>query len=126
MKTLKIDPTPSTPSILFDPENQLFQIGGNSYPENVVPFYEPVLSWLEAYVKTPIPKSTFEIRLKYISSNSLKQFLMLLKLLIPLSEHTQVEIKWYYDPADDDMLERGEFLSEMTGLAFIYIEEEPA
>ena len=126
MKTLKIDPTPSTPSILFDPENQVFQIGGNSYPENVIPFYEPVLSWLEAYATNPNPQTTFEIRLKYISSNSLKQFLILLKLLIPLSEATRVDIKWYYDPADDDMLERGEFLSEMTGLEFIYIEQEPA
>jgi hypothetical protein len=126
MKTLKIEPTASTPSILFDLDSHVFQIDGNSYPENVVPFYEPVLSWLEAYVNNPHPQTIFEIRLKYISSNSLKQFLILLKLLTPLSEATKVEIKWYYDPADDDMLERGEFLSEMTGLEFIFIEEEPA
>lgn len=118
MKKLKIEPTSATPAILFDKEKGLFQIEGNSYPADVIPFFEPVVSWLGEYLKDPNPVTEFNIKLTYISSNSLKEILILLKMLIPLKEKQQVLIKWFSLPEDDDMLESGEFLQEMTGLNF--------
>ena len=118
MKKLKIEPTSATPAILFDKEKGLFQIEGNAYPADVIPFFEPVVSWLGDYLKDPNPVTEFNIKLAYISSNSLKEILILLKMLIPLKEKQQVIIKWYSLPEDDDMLESGEFLQEMTGLNF--------
>ena len=124
MKQLKIEPTSTTPFILFDREKNLFKIEGRSYPADVVPFYEPVISWLEAYVKDPNPVTDFDVDLTYVSSNSLKELLILLKMFIPLKEAYQVNIKWYRNPEDDDMQERGEFLQEMTGLNFEFLDSE--
>jgi len=46
MESLKIEATDKTPRIILDPYNDIFEISGNSRPENVSEFYFPVINWL--------------------------------------------------------------------------------
>jgi hypothetical protein len=43
MEKIEIRETPKTPSVLFDPEQGLFEIRGKSIPENSNGFYTPLL-----------------------------------------------------------------------------------
>ena len=124
MKTLNIEPTPTSPAVLFDKGAGLFQVTGKCYPSDVIAFFDPILFWIKAYFQDPNPITEFDFKLKYISSNSLKQLLIILKNLVPFKESHQIVVNWYRFPEDDDMQERGEFLMETTGLLFNFLDME--
>ena len=46
MENLIIEQTKSTPYIFFCAATGKLRIEGESYPENVIKFYTPVLEWL--------------------------------------------------------------------------------
>ncbi|MCI5054469.1 MAG: DUF1987 domain-containing protein, partial [Flavobacteriales bacterium] len=49
MNKLSIESTESSPKVLLDPESFYFEISGESRPEDVRKFYEPVLSWMDDF-----------------------------------------------------------------------------
>ena len=49
MEEIKIPETEKSPRVLFDPENRLFELEGNSRPENVREFYHPIIDKLRNY-----------------------------------------------------------------------------
>lgn len=124
MKQLKIEPSSNSPLIILDRDQSIFLFEGRCFPPDVVSFFDPVLFWIQAYVRDPNPETVFDFRLNYISSNSLKQVLIILKNLMPLRETHTIHIKWTSNPLDDDMKERGQFLMESTGFDFEFIDEE--
>ena len=109
MKSLIIEGTPKTPTIRFDSKEGLFEIKGRSIPENSVEFYKPLIDWLESYKDEPLPKTTVQIRLEYFNTSSSKCILEVFKKLeaIHKAKH-EVEVNWYYEEDDEDMLEAGE------------------
>ncbi len=64
MESLKIKATQITPEICFDIEKKVFIISGESRPENVKDFFEPILLWLENYFKELNNKSEHIIQIK--------------------------------------------------------------
>ena len=55
MKSLKISEDKGRPKIHFDKVKGIFEIKGDSIPENAVGTYESVIEWLQSYVKSPNP-----------------------------------------------------------------------
>ena len=129
MKTLLFEPTDTTPKILFDPDNLVFEISGHSRPEDVRSFYKPVIAWLKDFIQAislneinidkPIE---FDFKMVYFNSSSAKFLLDVLVEInkIHIAGHETI-INWYYDDGDDDMLEVGEDLSDMVEFKFNYI-----
>lgn len=133
MRAYSIDPTESTPKIVLDPDNKVFEISGISRPENVRECYEPVIDWFEEFEKKLAEFDfsssgeliTFKIQLNYFNSASAKFILDILMEINKLYNNgMQLQIDWYYDEGDDDMKEVGEELSEIVDFKFNYIEEE--
>ena len=121
MKPLKIEATRETPEIIFDPENDLYRIKGASHPENIKTFMAPVMHWLDQFfeeVKSEMGKKiVFQFFYKYINSSSLKHLYDLLKKFTEMrNAGLMVEIEWNYADDDEDMLEAGEEVSELTGI----------
>jgi hypothetical protein len=110
LDSLKIEPTHKTPKVYFDPAEGSFEISGRSIPEDSVSFYKPLLDWLDAYAKSPAPKTPFKFELEYFNTSSSKNILELLKKLeaIHQASNSEVTIFWYYDEDDEDMEETGE------------------
>jgi hypothetical protein len=130
METLHIEPTDFTPKVLFDPENSTFEISGFSRPENVIGFYKPILKWMEDYnekvlsTNTKFEKSllTINVKMTYFNSASSKFLLdILLEFMKFMSKGNKVEINWYYEEGDDEILESGEEISDMLGYTFNFI-----
>lgn len=133
MEKLIIDATLNTPSIIFDPEKNLFQFTGESRPENVRNFYIPVLEWLENYTSEVASQDKenksraheFHFNFEYFNSTSAKYILDLFKTLSNLhSEGINVLVYWHYEEDDEDMLEVGKEMSRMSRLTFDYIKTE--
>jgi len=119
METLIIERTEDSPQVIFDKEKGLFEISGRSLPEDVNTFYEPVLSWLEEYIKNPASKTIFDFRLTYFNTASSKVILDILTMFEEMIEEGhELLVRWYYSKDDEDMLEAGEEYAEMVEVPF--------
>lgn len=119
MEALDIRATNDTPKVLLDPENDIFEISGRSLPEDVVSFYQPVIDWLEDY-KDALNDYT-EFVFKYIYFNTATSKLVQ-DILIKLEEIHEggghVQVIWFYEEDDEDMLDLGEEFSENVNIPF--------
>ncbi len=123
MEPIIIEGTPKTPSVKFDASEGIFEIKGRSIPENSVEFYKPLNEWLDNYMQVPLDKTTVNIRLEYFNTSSSKCILDVFKRLeaIHKSKH-DVEINWFYEEDDEDMLEAGEDYDSIIKVPFKMIE----
>jgi hypothetical protein len=123
MEPIIIEGTPKTPSIKFDEKDGIFEIKGRSIPENSVEFYKPLNEWLDNYMQVPLDKTVVNIRLEYFNTSSSKCILDVFKRLeaIHRSKH-DVEINWFYEEDDEDMLEAGEDYDSIIKVPFKMIE----
>jgi len=123
MEPLIIEGTPKTPTVRFDADEGVIEIKGRSIPENSVEFYEPLVNWLEEYKKNPKAKTVVNIQLEYFNTSSSKCILDVFKKLeaIHKAKH-EVEINWYYEEDDEDMLEAGEDYESIIRIPFKMIE----
>ena len=128
MKKLNIAATEKSPKVIFDPEKNLFEMEGNSRPENVRDFYYPIIDvlkeYFDGYVKDgKLDKSfKFNFKLDYFNSSSAK-FISDIMVVVKTYSEKEVNIKiyWYFEDGDDDMKEVGEDFSDMISFPFNYI-----
>lgn len=121
MNTINLEGKSDTPKILFDPENDIFEISGRSLPEDATVFYEPILDWLNAYAENPNNKTVVHFKLNYFNTASSKMLLDILLIFEELSEKNDVLIKWFYPEDDEDMQEAGEEYDEIVEVDFEHI-----
>ncbi len=105
---LEITETRDTPYICFDAENKIFEIKGNSLPEDSFKFFEPVFDWINEYAKDPNDSSHIVCKLEYFNSSSAKMLYELFFEFEQISETgKQVKVTWYYEPGDKLIEEKG-------------------
>jgi len=124
MNMLQKEATRYTPSILMDESQGLIEIRGKSYPENSFEFYQPVMEWIENYLKSPQPKTTINMEIIYFNSSSSKLFFDLFDLLEESKDHTDITINWIYDAENESALEAGEeFIEDFSDLNFQLVQK---
>jgi len=131
MRKLIIEKTASSPKVIFDPDNNKFEISGESRPSDVNSFYGEILRWLEDYSlyllrshesKYPV---IFNFDLEYFNSSSAKYILDFCKQIASVrSKGKNVEVKWHYEKDDADMLEAGREMSRIAKLPFEFVEKD--
>lgn len=105
---LEIKSTRDTPDILFDQENNIFEIKGSSLPENTSRFFEPVFKWIESYINQANTETHLICDLEYFNSSSAKMiFHIFLEFEKLLEKGKKLEISWYHDPEDMLLEEKG-------------------
>lgn len=128
MDKLHIEPTKSTPEINFDPINHVLSIQGQSYPENAFQFYQPILQWLDDYLKEL--RFDIEVRMDftmpYINTSSSKCIFMVLdKLAEAHSLGAKVVVNWYYDEDNESELECAQEFQEDIDVEFHLVPRRP-
>ena len=119
MDVLDIKATNDTPRVLFDPENEIFEISGRSLPEDVVTFYQPVIDWLEEYKLLPNDKTEFVFKYIYFNTATSKLVQDILIRLEYIHENGgNVNVLWYYEQDDEDMEDLGEEFKEYVDIPF--------
>lgn len=123
MEFISIEGSPKTPTVKFDASEGIIEIKGRSIPENSIEFYKPLVDWLEEYKKDPLPLTRVNIQLEYFNTSSSKCILDVFKKLeaIHKAKH-DVEVNWYYEEDDEDMLEAGEDYESIIRIPFKMIE----
>jgi len=122
MTSITIESTNETPRILFNVDGNL-SVSGISTPNNVNAFYQPLFDWIKEY-KTIKPKSvSLELFIDYLNTSSTRIIVEMIRLIKSFKEDaTDVNFIWVYDNEDEDMLEMGEELAEITDTTFTFKE----
>lgn len=121
MENMFIEPTSKTPLIDFKTSGQL-TIYGNSYPENVNDFYEPILHWIDDLLEKKLVPISLTVDFKYINTSSTKSILNIIKKISTLAKGT-ISVSWLYEIDDDDMFETGEDLEKLSEIKFEFVEK---
>lgn len=120
---LIVRPTRITPLVYFDPNRGLLELRGKSSPENAINFYNNLLVALEKYAMYGSRDITANFKYEYFNTSSSKCIFDIFRKLIKIGEQGHnLNINWYYEEYDDDMLEAGEDYADLLGIDFNYIE----
>lgn len=94
------------PSVNFDAINGKCVISGESYLEDSVAFYEPLLKWLDQYMNEVQGAIEFEFKLTYFNTSSSKRILDIFRVLKEYEKNDyEIKVNWYYEDDDTDILE---------------------
>ncbi len=120
MENLYIEKTHSTPGIYFDAVSGLLEIKGESFPENVVKFYTPILEWIKDYINHTDQEVVMVFEIIYFNSSSSKIFMTIFDLLDKAVVHgKKIAVKWRCDKENETAIECGEeFREDLDQLPF--------
>jgi len=115
-----IPATKSTPEVILDPEGTI-KFTGRLIPENAEEFFQPIVEWIDEYSRNPADTTTIEIHLEYVNSAGTKYLLSMIDNIHGNAGEGKVVINWYYEEADQDMLDKGTILSMNLNVPFNFI-----
>ena len=102
MEIFRLEATSRTPEVELNPEQGTLSMIGESYPEDIRTYYEPIMVALEQFAATQPSDFKITIKLTYFNSGSARA---LMELLDAIDEAAQgnfnAELNWYCDPDDD-------------------------
>lgn len=103
---LYIEATRKTPEIHFDPRNGQLVLKGKSIPENATRTYEPAISWLKEYIKSPNQETNLHFDLMYFNTASYIWIARMIKILSKINDREKLLlINLYFDMEEFDEME---------------------
>ena len=75
MESIILEPTTETPKVVLDKEKSIFEFAGNSLPEDVTSFYNPIMEWIDDYMANPNQKTELDLSFDYYNTSSSKMIL---------------------------------------------------
>ncbi|MCX6255744.1 MAG: SiaC family regulatory phosphoprotein [Bacteroidia bacterium] len=114
-------PTNKTPEVLLNPEG-IIKIKGRAMDESRAKFSDQIMIWIDAYLLNPAESTEVMIALEYLNSfNSIILASVLKKLSQVNQQSKKLVIKWYIEEDDDDLLERGNYISSTFNIPIEFI-----
>lgn len=116
---LILEPRDDTPGIIFDPENNRFEVYGKSLPEDVNEFYKPIIEYLDDYASDPNPETKMVFSFEYYNSASVIKIAEILEILEEIAlEGYKSSVVWIHEDIDEMMLENGEDFKDIATIPF--------
>ena len=117
MSSLLIPGTRVTPEILFEPEKGFLLMKGKSSPENALDFFTPLLDFIPRINTLSRLEILFQI--EYFNTSSSKCIFLVFKEFEKLHKSgIEINVNWYADEDDLDLIEIGRDIQDLTGLSF--------
>jgi hypothetical protein len=120
MESLFIERTPNTPYVHLDADTGKMEIKGRSVPENPLEFYTPLNEWLERFSAQAAERVVrMDVSLEYFNTSSSKCLLDVFKKMAAIQKMgAAVEINWWCEEFDDDMIEAGKDYQDLLNVPF--------
>lgn len=125
MENIQIPAAQRTPSLNLDVVNRLFELEGESHPEDTRKFYEEPISQVVAFISQKHQEQVIcKFKLKYFNSSSAKVIMDLCTAIESSAKGgNRIKVEWHYIADDDNMKELGEeFSEELSSAEFELIE----
>jgi hypothetical protein len=118
---IHILPTDYTPEFIFNPEG-MFKIRGRGLFQNKAEVIEQIMNWIDEYLSNPAEITYVIIAFEYLNSFSTTILVSILrKLSQVILQSKKLVIQWYYEEDDEDILERGEYISSTLDIPITFI-----
>jgi len=118
---IHILPTDSTPEIILDPEGVIKIKGRGKALDNSVNF-KKVMDWLDAYLQNPAEITYIKICFEYLNSFCTLKLVQIIKRISQVVlNKKKCSVHWYYEEGDEDILERGEYVSSSFDIPITFI-----
>jgi hypothetical protein len=119
----EIKSTATTPLIVLDYAKNIYLFEGESFPEDVNDYFDPIMHPLEDHLrKLQNGNIQMDFFLTYFNSASTKVFFNLFNLLEEVSEFNSVTVNWKYHAEDDTAEEFGqEFKEDLVNVEFNFV-----
>ena len=137
MKNLQIKETTDSPAVNLDADSGILEIKGRSLADNIIYFYQPILTWIDDYIKNvcqvetpdttskPQQKTIMKMFFTYYNTGTSKSISEILNKLEQLYKNGfDVKVCWYYDEGDQSSMEDGEDFKEFISLPIEVIESK--
>ena len=109
-------------SLAVDISYGILNFTGRSILTDPKIFFDPILKWVNKYVKNPAEETVANIKLEYIDTASTQSLYQILRLLNTVKKKGLVYmVNWYVEDQDPEMLELGEMIEQRLGLDFQFI-----
>jgi SiaC family regulatory phosphoprotein len=115
MVLYQIEQTESTPLIILT--NKTLEIKGEIRPEYSRNFFLPLFEALE---KLQTNAMIVDCSIIFVSSSSILQLKKLFNFIKNMEGLTIAEVQWNTEDNDDEMVEIGQYLAELTDLKFSF------
>lgn len=119
-RSLLLKPTRNTPYVLIDYLRGTVEFKGRSSPQDAISFFRPIFRSLGDLKGQS--KINVVFNMEYFNTSSAK---CIFNVFRDLSEMTKkganVHVDWMYDEFDDDMMEVGEDIEDLTSLDFNFL-----
>lgn len=121
VKEVHILPTNKTPEIILKPAG-VIKISGRAIDESRSVFSDQIMGWIDSYLLNPAKSTELSIDLEYLNSyNSIVLASVIRKLALLRQQSKNLVIKWFIDEDDDDLLERGKYISSTFNIPIEFI-----
>jgi len=121
LNKIHILPTEKTPEVILDPEG-IIRISGRSLVLNKTGVPEQIMNWIERYLLNPAESTEVIIALDYLNSFGTKILISTLQEISKvILQNKKYIIHWYYEEDDEDILERGEYISSALKMPVEFI-----
>ena len=117
IKNIFIEGTAKTPHIDFNHLSGELIISGRSIPEDANKVYEPLLTWINGYIKSPRLTTNLHLNLEYFNSATTLWFSKLIKAICKINlEDSVLFIHAYFNIEDYDDMEIDELKDLVSSL----------
>ena len=125
MQKLEINSTFNNPGIIFDPDNDKYEVHGHSLPEDVKEVYEPIVKWIDENFPQIDKKIEFDFKIDYFNTASAKIIQEIFYRFQKFNKDgSDISINWYYDFDDTDMREAGQDFADLFSIPMNMIPNE--
>ncbi len=122
LSRIHISATKNTPDYQLDPEG-IIRIKGRGLIETRGETHRQIMSWIEEYLHNPAETTYLIISLEYLNSASASILVSIIREITKVAlKMKKYVIKWYYEEDDDDILERGEYISAAYNIPIEFIQ----
>jgi hypothetical protein len=109
IKNIFIERTAKTPQVDFNQLTGELILFGKSIPENAAKVYEPLLAWINDYIKSPRHTTNLRLNLEYFNTSSSIWLAKMVNALSKISEDDYVFfIHLYFDVEDFESMDMEE------------------
>jgi hypothetical protein len=121
MDEIHILPTNQTPEFIFSPQG-IIKIRGRGLFLDNPEFNARMISWIDEYMNNPAKITYVNIAFEYLNSLTTMVLVSILRNLSRVTSKSKyLFIQWYYEDDDEDILERGKYISTTFDIPIKFI-----
>ena len=110
-REIHILPTNQTPEFIFNSEG-LIKIRGRGLYCDRPELSDQIKNWIEGYINNPAKVTHVTFAFEYLNSLSTSVLIFILrKLSRIILQSKKLVVQWYYEPDDENILDRGKYIS---------------